>query len=71
MRSQGDIPWSMFFVDIALRLLLTVPKRIVSKRTVRETLTNRRWVFDIKGALTWGALVDYLHLWNAITDVVL
>jgi hypothetical protein len=21
--------------------------------------------------LTWGALVDYLHLWNAISDVVL
>jgi hypothetical protein len=57
--------------DIAPRLLLTVPKRIVSKRTVREALTNRRWVSDIKGALTWGALVDYLHLWNAITDVVL
>jgi hypothetical protein len=57
--------------DIAPRLLLTVPKRIVSKRTVREALTNRRWVSDIKGALTWRALVDYLHLWNAITDVVL
>lgn len=57
--------------DIAPRLLLTVPKRIVSKRTVREALTNRRWVSDIKGALTWGVLVDYLHLWNAISDVVL
>ena len=57
--------------DIAPRLLLTVPKRIVSKRTVREALTNRRWVSDIKGALTWGVLVDYLHLWNAIADVVL
>jgi hypothetical protein len=48
--------------DIAPRLLLTFPKRIVSKRTVREALTNRRWVSDIKDALTWGALVDYLHL---------
>jgi hypothetical protein len=57
--------------DIAPRLLLTVPKRIASKRTVSEALTNRRWVSDIKGALTLGALVDYLHLWNAITDVVL
>jgi hypothetical protein len=51
--------------DIAPRLLLTVPKRIASKGTVHEALSNRRWVPDIKGALTLGALVDYLHLWNA------
>jgi hypothetical protein len=50
--------------DIAPRLLLTVPKRIASKSTVHEALSNRRWVSDIKGALTLGALVDYLHLWN-------
>jgi hypothetical protein len=37
--------------DISSMLLLTVPKRIASKRTVCEALTNRRWVSDIVGGL--------------------
>jgi hypothetical protein len=31
---------------------------------------NRRWIGDIKGALTVGALIDYLHLGNALSDLV-
>jgi hypothetical protein len=36
-------------------------KKII-KRTVQHALLNRRWIADIKGALTVGAVVDYLHL---------
>jgi hypothetical protein len=42
-------------------LFAIIPKRIVSKRTVQEALENRRWISDIKGALTVGAITDYLH----------
>ena len=38
--------------DLAPNLIKLVPKRISKKRTVKVTLNNRRWVFDIKGALT-------------------
>jgi hypothetical protein len=31
-------------------------------------LTNRRWISDITGTLSVGVLVDYLHLWNLISD---
>lgn len=31
---------------------------------------NRRWIGDIKGALTVRALIDYLHLGNALSDLV-
>lgn len=38
---------------------------------MQEGLLNRRWIGDIKGALTVGALVDYLHLWNALSVLFL
>jgi hypothetical protein len=42
-----------------------------SKRTVPEALLNRRWISDIKGALFVGVLVDYLQLWNLLSEIVL
>jgi hypothetical protein len=33
------------------------------------TLSNRRWISDIKGALTVGALIEYLHVWEALSDI--
>jgi hypothetical protein len=56
--------------DIAPRLFQCIPKRI-TKRTVQEALLNRRWISDIKGALLVGVLVDYLQLWNLISEIVL
>lgn len=44
--------------DFAPRLFSIVPKRITNRRTVQEALLNRRWIGDIKGALTVGALID-------------
>jgi hypothetical protein len=50
--------------NLAPRLFAIIPKRIANKRTVLEALTNRKWVSDIKGALSVGAFVDYLNLWE-------
>jgi hypothetical protein len=58
--------------DIAPRLFSIIPKRIINRRTVQQALLNRRWIADIKGALTVGAIVDYLqNLWNILTNFVL
>jgi hypothetical protein len=35
---------------------------------VQEAMDNRRWISDIRGALSAGALIDFLHLWEALTD---
>jgi hypothetical protein len=32
--------------------------------TVYEAITDRKWIYDIKGPLTVGVLTDYLQLWN-------
>ena len=54
--------------DIAPRLFCTISKRIINKRTVQEPMVNRRWISDIRGALSARALIDFLHLWEALTD---
>jgi hypothetical protein len=57
--------------DLAPRLLATIPKRIVNSRTVIEALTNRKWIADIKGALSVGVLIDYLQLWEMLSAIEL
>jgi hypothetical protein len=54
--------------DLVPRLFDVIPKRITNRRTVQEALTDRRWISDITGSLSVGVLVDYLHLWNLISD---
>ena len=54
--------------DLAPRLFELILKRFINKRTFQDALSNRRWILDIKGALTVGALIDYLHLWEALSD---
>ena len=38
---------------------------------MREALLDLTWVSDIRGALGWLGLVEYLELWDVLTDVVL
>jgi hypothetical protein len=52
---------------LAHRLFAILPKRIVNNRSVLEALTNRKWISDIKGALSVGAIVDYLQLWDFLS----
>uniref|UniRef100_A0A0A9D1I1 Uncharacterized protein n=1 Tax=Arundo donax TaxID=35708 RepID=A0A0A9D1I1_ARUDO len=47
------------------------PSKKIQKRTVQEGLTNCTWVSDIQGALTVGAIIDYLHLWDLLSDFTL
>ena len=54
--------------DLAPRLFAVIPKRRLKQRTVQDTLTNRTWTSDIKGALTVGVMVDYFHLWDILAD---
>ena len=58
-------------MDIAPRLFASIPKRKANKRTVLEALTNRSWISDIQGALSVGALVDYVNLWDMLDSVEL
>jgi hypothetical protein len=57
--------------SLAPRLFAIIPKRIATRRTVLETLANRKWISDIKGALSVGVLVDYLNLWELLSEIVL
>jgi hypothetical protein len=57
--------------DIAPTLFESIPKRIVNRRTVQKALINRKWIWDIIGALPVEALVNYLHLWDLISNVEL
>jgi len=41
------------------------------RRTVHEAMTDRRWVSDIRGALTVNVLIEYLGLWDLLLDVEL
>jgi hypothetical protein len=53
--------------ELALRLFGIIPKRLAQKRTVKEALSNARWIDDIQGALTVEALSDYLRLWEMLS----
>ena len=57
--------------DIAPSLHKSIPRRIANKRTVKEALVNRKWISDIKGALTVRVLVDYLNLWESLSGIEL
>lgn len=51
-------------------LFATVDRRRLW-RSVKEALTDRRWVHDITGAHTTPMIVEYLHLWERLMHVQL
>jgi len=57
--------------DLAPRLFAIIPKRRIKQRTVQHALTNQSWISDIKGAITVGVIIDYLHLWDVLSDFFL
>ena len=58
--SSGQTVGSMArkIAEYALNLIQIIPKRTVKQRTVAQALHKRRWVSDIKGALTVEVLVE-------------
>ncbi|WVZ76728.1 hypothetical protein U9M48_024677 [Paspalum notatum var. saurae] len=57
--------------DIAPQLFRLVPKRRANKRTVLDALNQNNWISDLKGALGVAALVEYLQLWDILSQIVL
>ena len=51
--------------------MAAVDKKRLKRRTVQEALTNRAWVTDIQGALTFGVISEYLQLWDILVDIML
>jgi len=41
------------------------------KRSVYDAFSGRRWISDIKGALSVPVLIEYLHLWELLSNVEL
>jgi hypothetical protein len=55
--------------DLAPRLFVVVPKRILNTRSVQWALTDRRWLTDIRGAVSVGVLADFLDLWDILSSI--
>jgi hypothetical protein len=54
--------------ELAPNVHKTVPLRVRKSRTVTEALIDHSWVSDIRGALSWHGLMEYLELWDTIAD---
>ena len=52
--------------EVAPNQFKTVSKRTTKRRIIAQALQNRRWVDDIKGALTVQVLVEYLQFWDLV-----
>ncbi|ONM30676.1 hypothetical protein ZEAMMB73_Zm00001d040162 [Zea mays] len=57
--------------EVAPEVLEHVPKCVVSKRLVKDALTNLNWVADIRGALSVRALAQVLDLCDLLEGLVL
>lgn len=67
---RTDGYWGKNIKKLAPRLFSLVSKRTANKLTVLEALTGHSWVNDMQGALSVGALVDYLNLWDTLSQVI-
>jgi hypothetical protein len=57
--------------EVAPEVLEHVPRRIASKRLVKDALTDLNWVADIRGALSVRALAQVLDLCDLLEGLVL
>ncbi|KAM0829110.1 hypothetical protein ACQ4PT_067085 [Festuca glaucescens] len=66
-------PWlgGVNVAAIAPAVLAMVRPSLVKKRLVSDGLPGDAWVRDITGELSVDAVVQYLHLWDAVHGVVL
>ena len=55
--------------DIAPRLIETIPKKLINKRTVQEAIEDNGWINGIPGSLSVGALADFLRIWDLVAQV--
>ena len=57
--------------DLAPSLFAILPNRRANKHTDFEALTDQAWITDIQGATSVHAILEYLELWDILSDVVL
>ncbi|KAG2571665.1 hypothetical protein PVAP13_7KG115755 [Panicum virgatum] len=57
--------------DLAPNVLSRVPSKIRRTRTVFEAIQDHTWVRDIRNALGWHGLLEYLKLWDIIAALEL
>lgn len=57
--------------ELAPDVYKSVPLRVRKTRTVAQALQAQSWVSDIRGALSWHGLHDYLELWDALSNIML
>jgi hypothetical protein len=55
--------------DIAPHVYALVPKRTAARRSVMEALINERWIEDIHSSISPESLLEYLVLWDVISEV--
>jgi hypothetical protein len=55
--------------DITRQLLAAILMRRTNKCTVQEGLCGNKWILDIRGALTVGVIVEYLHCRDILSNV--
>ena len=53
--------------ELALNVLKCVSSKFRKTQSVAAALTDLTWVSDIKGALSWLGLTEYLDLWDALS----
>ena len=57
--------------ELALNLFSLIYQIVVKQRMVAQAVDSRRWVADIRGALTVQVLREYLLIWGVVDDLVL
>jgi hypothetical protein len=57
--------------EIAPHVYALISKRVVERRSVQKALINAKWIEDIRGSVSLEALMDYLKLWDIISEVEL
>lgn len=55
--------------ELAPEVVRCVPLRIRKRRKVNEALHDHAWVADIRSALGWRGLAEYLYLWDLLSGV--
>jgi hypothetical protein len=58
-------------LHLAPRGLASVVNRAGHDSTVHEALTTRKWISDIKGALTVEVMSEFLQLWDILLNIQL
>ncbi|WVZ84849.1 LOW QUALITY PROTEIN: hypothetical protein U9M48_031834, partial [Paspalum notatum var. saurae] len=58
-------------VDMAPNLFRAIPKRVAKRHKVSQAVRSISWVPDIKGALTVQVLIEYLHIWELLEEVII